>query len=43
MKAMKTNKSNKPGLGRKGKAMYYLTIAIGIYFIIWAIIGLLIM
>jgi hypothetical protein len=40
---MKTNKSNKSGLGRKGRAMLYLTIAIGIYFITWAIIGLLIM
>ena len=37
---MKTNKSR---LGRKGKAMYYLTLAIGIYFAVWGIIGLIIM
>ena len=36
-------KSNKSGLGRKGKAMYYLAITIGIYFVAWAIVGLLIM
>ena len=40
MKVMKTNKS---GLGRKGRAMLYLVIMAGIYFIVWAIIGLLIM
>jgi hypothetical protein len=39
MGAMKTNKSK---LGRKGKAMYYLALGIGIYFIVWAIIGLII-
>ena len=37
---MKTNKS---GLGRKGRVMFALTIIAGIYFIVWAIIGLLIM
>lgn len=42
MGTMKTNESNKSKLGRKGKAMYYLTLAIGIYFVIWAIMGLLI-
>ena len=31
---------NKTGLGRKGRAMFYITIAIGVYFIAWAIIGL---
>ena len=40
MKVMKTNKS---GLGRKGRVMFYIAIAIGIYFVVWAIIGLLIM
>ena len=39
---MKTNKSNKSGLGRKGKAMYYLALGIGVYFVAWAIIGLII-
>ncbi len=42
MGAMKANKSNRSGLGLKGKAMYYLTLGIGIYFIVWAIIGLII-
>ncbi len=40
---MKTNKSNKSGLGCKGKAMYYLALGIGVYFVVWAIIGMLIM
>jgi hypothetical protein len=40
---MKANKSNRTRLGRKGRVMLYLTIATGIYFITWAIIGLLIM
>jgi hypothetical protein len=40
---MKTMKANKSKLGRKGRVMLSLVIAIGIYFIIWAIIGLLIM
>ncbi len=38
-----TMKANKSKLGRKGRAMLYLVIAIGIYFVVWAIIGLLIM
>jgi hypothetical protein len=38
---MKTN--NKSKLGRKGRVMLSLVIAIGIYFVVWAIIGLLIM
>ncbi len=42
MGAMKANKSNKSKLGRKGKAMYYLALGIGIYFIIWAIMGFII-
>ena len=43
MGAMKTNKSNKSGLGRKGKVMCYFVLGVGIYFVVWAIIGLLIM
>ena len=43
MGAMKTNKPNKSKLGRKGKAMYFLALGIGIYFVVWAIIGMLIM
>jgi len=38
---MKAN--NKSKLGRKGRAMLYLVIATGIYFVVWAIIGMLIM
>jgi hypothetical protein len=38
---MKAN--NKSKLGRKGRAMYYLVLGIGVYFVVWAIIGLLIM
>jgi hypothetical protein len=40
---MKTMKANKSKLGRKGRVMLSLVIAIGIYFIVWAIIGLIIM
>ena len=37
MGAMKTNKTK---LGRKGRAMLFLVIATGIYFVVWALIGL---
>ena len=40
MKTMKTMKTNKSGLGRKGRVMLYIAIAIGVYFVVWAIIGL---
>ena len=40
MGAMKSNKSNKSGLGRKGKAMYYFVLGVGAYYVVRAIIGL---
>jgi hypothetical protein len=40
---MKANKSSRTRLGRKGRVMLSLVIAIGIYFVVWAIVGLLIM